>query len=308
MPPEPKSDDGAAIKTASSAPPEARPDQTPDAGSDGLLGLEYKPVRWPLNTHTIVRYAIYGLAIVLFATAVGYLVASRGRTLYAGRSEVLYQLEQQQSSGDLKQDRRLSSQLVTLHSREVLQPVAASHGLTYETLAAKVRTSVVADSEVLRIDVEDGSPTRARALAGAITREYLDQFGSNGTTEARQHLEDEIEQIDENRRQLAERLAQPGLPPVEQTLVQGEISSLLTQRNEVQSQLDDVSVEEFRQPRIEQITKAYALGDPVAPRPWRGAVVGALAGLVVAGLAVVVLARHRSALFARIRSPHRRHR
>jgi capsular polysaccharide biosynthesis protein len=251
-----------------------------------------------LEPRALARLASYAALIVLGASLAGYLVGGLGGTVRAARSEVLYELDAERPTGFLRQDRQLTTQLVTIRSRAVLAPVAEASGLRFEELSEKLDVGVVEDSEVIRIEVTDGSASRAQTLVDGITREYLARVRPNAVADAREYIEDQLAEIEAQLEDLSERMAE--LPSgtsstAEQTAITAEMQSLFDERAELRARLDDITVDEFREPQVEQITDAYVLSDPVSPRPWRAAMAGALVGLMVAAVAVVLLVRRRSA-------------
>jgi capsular polysaccharide biosynthesis protein len=286
---------------STSAPSSARaPDQEapsidagkPPAAASELFTIESEHRGIALAPRDWARFGLYAVVIVLAASLAGYLFGSLGDTVRAARSEVLYQLDAERPTGFLRQDRQLTTQLVTIRSRALLAPVAEEYGLSVDDLSSKLDVSVAEDSEVIRIEVQDRSAARARALADAITREYLARTLPGGAAEARQYLEDQLSQLDQQQGQLAARLTEVR-STAEQTALTAELQSLLTQRVQLQSRLEEVAVEQLRGPQVEEITNAYALPDPVSPMPGRAAMAGALAGLLVAAIAVAILVRRR---------------
>jgi capsular polysaccharide biosynthesis protein len=252
--------------------------------------------RLPLEPRVWTRFGVYALAIVLGASLAGYLFGTLGDTVRGARSEVLFELQADQPSGNLRQDRQLTTQLVTVGSRAVLGPVARENGLTFDGLSDKLVANVAEDSEVVRIEVHDRSASRAKTLVDAITREYIARARPNQSAEARRYLEGQLTELDRRQQSLSQQLADlrstaPTAP--ELTPMTAEMQSLFAQRSDLQSRLEDVTVEEIREPRVEEITRAYVLPDPVSPPPWRAAAVGALTGLVVAAIVIAVLARRR---------------
>jgi hypothetical protein len=246
--------------------------------------------RLALEPREWARFGLYAAVIVLAASLAGYLFGTLGNTMRAARSEVLYELQADQPSGNLRQDRQLTTQLVTVRSRDVLGPAAEKHGLTVQELSDKLVVGIAEDSEVVRIEVHDPSASRARSLVGAITREYLAHARPTRAAEARQYLEGQLADVDN--RLAALRSATPSsLEPTQSTVEQ---QSLIAQRSELQSRLEDVTVEEIREPRVEEITKGYTLPDPVSGPRWRPAAVGAAAGLMVAAAAIALLVRRRT--------------
>lgn len=278
---------------------------SPVVEPEPLEVLELRAARPGLAPRSITRLGVYALVLVLLGAVAGWAVASSGDTVHAARAEVLYELTGDQSSGFLREDRQLTTQVVTLRSRAVLAPVAAANDLTVEELSEKLHVRVVQGSEVLRIDVEDRSADRARTLAAGVTETYLAQYRPEGPREARRFLRKEIAGVDERRAELTFRMIQleqqrlsredpPSEPGAEETAIRAEIGGLLEQRTQLLAQLEDVAVDDFRAPRVEQITDAFVLDDPVSPRPVQGAAAGAVAGALVAAAVIAVLVRRRS--------------
>jgi capsular polysaccharide biosynthesis protein len=262
-----------------------------------ILTIESNSHRIALNAQMLTRLAFYAVLIVVVASLAGYFIGTRGETLRAAQSEVLYELQAEQPAGNLRQDRQLTTQLVTVRSRAVLEPVAEANGLTVDDLSQKLDVSVAEDSEVVRIEVHDPSAARAKALVDGITREYLARVRPNRAAEARQYLDGQLAELEQRQQELATRLAAlrsaaPTSPELTQVTV--EMQSLFARRSDLQSRLSDVTVDEIREPQVQEITKAHVLQELASPSPWRAAAVGALTGLVVAAIAVVFLLRRRT--------------
>ncbi|MGH3610515.1 MAG: hypothetical protein ACRDRD_20870, partial [Pseudonocardiaceae bacterium] len=93
---------------------------------------------------------IVALTIVLLGVAVGLAGALVLPKTYGARAEILYSIGQDPQDGDpLKQDRELSTQLVYLTSRAVLNPVAQKQGRQFDDLAKDVSVQVLNNSEVM---------------------------------------------------------------------------------------------------------------------------------------------------------------
>ena len=114
---------------------------------------------------------------------------------YGARSEILYTLREDQPTGFLREDRNLTTQVVLIDSRPVLEPVAVANGLTVNQLADKVTASVAEGSEIIEIEVRDADRREGLRLVNAVTRQYL--AVANGTAdENRTYLEDQLESIE----------------------------------------------------------------------------------------------------------------
>jgi len=284
------------------APPAINPPQ-----SDPVLAvIDFEPKRVTLRPIDFVRYALYGLVITVLAATSAYLVAARGHSVYAARSEILFERRSEQSTGFLREDRDLTTQLVTMRTRAVLAPVASANGLSVDALSKKLQVSIVDSSEVIRVQVDDRSVTRAKALVGAISKRYLAGAESPAAGETRRFLEGRLARINGDVARLSAQSAQlaqarggaakggtTSLQTSEQSLLEAEITSLLDQRTDLNSRLGSATVDFINRPRVAQITKPYKVDAPVSPRPLNAAAAGGLAGAVVAAVAVAVLARRR---------------
>ena len=257
------------------------------APNDLLAVAVFQPNRAVISRRTVFTIAAWVLAFVLIAAAEAYVLSNMGTAEYGARSEIYYQITQDQPTGFLRQDRSLSTQLVALKSRQVLGPVAAANGMSVDDLSKKVHASVLEDSEVLRVEVDDKSKARAQALTGAVVAEYLKGARNNSQAAAVDYLRKQIAGIDGQEAALRGQLA--ALPnnvtPKSQQL-QSQLDSLQNQRGTLQSQLDTATIDQLNQPRIEQLTQPYVLDSPVSPKPLRAALAAALAALIIAAAAV----------------------
>jgi len=272
-----------------------------------LAVVEFHPRRVSLRRAVVFRYVAYVALFVVLGAGMAYVIAALGETTYGARSEIYHEIDEALPTGFLRQDRTLSTQLVKIQSREVLLPVARAHGLTVDQLSNKLHASVLEDSEVLRIEIDDPSATRAKVLVGAITDQYLKTARSASNGNAQNYVRDQIAALDQQRDQLLQQANQlesarqaratalnpsPPATPA-QLLVQTQLQSLLDQRNALESRLDDITLDQIRQPQIQELTKPYLLDSPVSPKPWRAAGAGALVGLFVAGVVVILLVRRQ---------------
>src|SRR4051812_12806047 len=154
--------------------PEDSPAGTVDSRPDPVLAVvDFEPKRTNLRTRDFVRYGLYSLLIIVLAATAAYAVASRGNRVYGARTQILFERRTENPTGFLREDRDLTTQLVTLRSRSVLGPVAAANGLSVDELAKKVHVGIVDSSEIISVQVDDRSVARGKRLAGAITKQYL---------------------------------------------------------------------------------------------------------------------------------------
>ena len=148
-----------------------------------------------------------------------------------------YLLDDSLPTGFLREDRRLSTQLVTIRSRSVLGPVALTYDLDVDDLRDDVSASVIDNSEIIRVEVRDEDPIVALGLVNAIAAAYLAQIpGLYGTgvvdpvTEELFSTEDELVDVLIRMRELVE-------PDDLGVVVAARHASLIDRRTEVRNRL-----------------------------------------------------------------------
>jgi len=261
--------------------------------------------RLQISRQVMLRYFAYALAIVLACGALAYGVSSMGTKTYGARTTIYYPLNAALSSGSfLREDRALSSAMVDMQSHRVLDPVASQFHLTFDALSKKEVVTVLQDSEVIQIEVDDRSASQAQSIVGAIARSYLKQVPDQDATTTT-FLNKQIASLNtqlgtlttqfndlEARRQSQSSVTNPNPPesPAELS-VQSQITNLNGQVATLQSRLDAVTIDNLQQPHVEQQTPPYVLSSPVSPKPMRAALAGALAGIMLAAIALTFLLR-----------------
>jgi capsular polysaccharide biosynthesis protein len=250
----------------------------------------------------VMRYAALFVVIMIGCSVLGYVVSSLGTAKYGARSEITYPLNGQIPSGTfLRTDRTLQTQLVAMKSQAVLQPVADKFKIPIDTLSKQLTATVLLDSEVIQLEVDDASPARAQAIVGAVVAAYFKNLGPDANTVSEGILDRQIAAIDVQRSSLndkiatleANRIAQNPVPAEGATELgyQSQLNDLLTQRSSDETQLSTLTVQEAQQPHVQQLTQPYLLAGKVAPKPLQGAIAGMLAGIMVAALVVGLLIR-----------------
>lgn len=235
-----------------------------------------------------VRLAAIAVVIVLVGAAAGLIGSFFIPKEYAARAEITYHLMESQPNELLREDRRLTTQLVLLGSRVVLAAVAEKHAMAPEDLVDNVSAEVVDNSEIIQVEVRAGSPDTARTLLTDVVGQYLALANNGWNNPVREYLEFQLAEVQTRRRA-------PDLPP--------EVSLDLARREAVITSL----TEPFRrntaggpqpelQPPARLLTKPYAVLDPVSPKPLIATGAGAAAASIVAALIVLLIARRRSRL------------
>jgi len=131
---------------------------------------------WSLGQLLSVLGVMAVLAVL--GSAIGWVYGGRAEPVYAARSEFIYFLDDAVPDGFLREDRRILTQLVTLESETVLQPIAADFDTTVSDLRDSINVEVVDLSEVIRLDVEDTDQERALAINNAILSSYTKEAES----------------------------------------------------------------------------------------------------------------------------------
>jgi len=258
--------------------------------------------RLPITRKVALRYSALFVAIMIGCAVLGYVVSSLGPAKYGARSEITYPLNAQIASGGfMREDRTLQTQLVALNSQAVLQPVADKFKIPVDALSKQLIATVVQDSTVIRIEVDDSSPQRAQQIVGAVVAAYFKNLPADANTVSEGILNRQISSIDSQREALsnriasleATRLAQGANAPVTaaELQAQSQLNDLLTQRSTAQTQLNAITLQQAQQPHVQQLTQPYLLNGKVSPKPLKGAIAGLLAGMMIAALVVGLLFR-----------------
>jgi capsular polysaccharide biosynthesis protein len=289
---------------AESTPPERTwsPVVPVHTGGDTVAVAMFQWKRLPLTRGIVVKYLALFCAIVIGTAVLGYVVASMGTVKYGARSEIDYPLAQENPSGSqLRQDRVLSTQLVALKSQAVLQPIAAQYHMTITDLSKITTVKVLQDSEVLQVEVDNASQTKALALVGAIVTGYLKTAGPSVNAQTEKYLQDQIDgvntQINTLNAQVAglesARLAQSPVPAqsANELQKQSQLTDLLNQRSGLETSLNQATINQFQTPHVTQLTLPYLLSGKVAPKPLQGAIAGFLAGIMIGILVIGLLIR-----------------
>jgi capsular polysaccharide biosynthesis protein len=275
--------------------------QVPNEETVAIATFQWRRV--PLTRPVIVRLLAIAAAIVVLCGVFAYAVSSMGAKTYGSRSEILYPISAEIASGGfLRTDRTLQTQLETIKSRTVLQPVAEKFGVSYDDLSKQVVASVLSDSEVIRIEVDDASQERAQRMVGDVAAEYLKVAVADTNVNVAKQLQLQITDLQRQQEELTSRLAQaqsarlsgadPNNPSAAETQVQAQLDSVNSRITEAQTALDRNAVEEVETRGVEQLTQPYDVGK-VAPKPMRAGIAGALAGMMIAAGVVVLLIRRR---------------
>lgn len=218
------------------------------------------------------RLGLMAVLLVLIGAGVSFMGAALMESQYAARSQLIYDIREAEPTGFLREDRNLTTQLILLESRTVLEPVATTNGLTVEELDAKLTASVIEGSEI--IDVELLAPSRGTGLllANAVNERYLAVVNDDGPDSTRAYLEGQLVAV---QGQL-------------DTATPEEASSLADRRSDLAGQLDALNL---AGPQATVLVPAYSAEEAVSPQPLVAAAAGGLAGVLIAAVVAGLVVR-----------------
>jgi capsular polysaccharide biosynthesis protein len=267
--------------------------QVPNEETVAIATFQWRRV--PLTRPVLVRLIAVAAAIVIFCGVFAYGLSSLGAKTYGSRSEVQYPITAAIASSDfLRSDRTLQTQLVAIKSRTVLGPVAKKYGLSVDELSKQVVASVLNDSEVIQIEVDDASQAKAQQMVGDVVREYLGYANTAVSTnsDVEEHWTQELARLMTSRRTLVADLSSATSGSAAQQQLQAELDDVNNQIANAQTQLSDAQIKDLETEHVQQLTQPYDVGK-VAPKPLRAGIAGALAGMMIAAGVVILLIRRR---------------
>lgn len=239
------------------------------------------PSRRQLTRWQWVRLVLVVVVLTVVGAAAGYGASLLQPATYAAHAQVFYHLTREQPTGFLREDRNMSTQLVLLTSRSVLQPVADRSQRPVDQLAAAVSASVTSESEIIDITFTDHDPARARQLLDAIVQRYLTVSNNEERDNVRDYLNGQLTDV---------------LTTIDQVKAAGgtrqnEMGPLVDREQWLREQLDQAHLTDLAGPGAEQLVPAYTDRNRVSPRPVVDTAAGAATALVLGLLAAAVLAR-----------------
>ncbi|MHA6795980.1 hypothetical protein ACVGVM_21065 [Pseudonocardia bannensis] len=233
------------------------------------------PPRRSLTAREIMKLTVIGLVLIMVGASGSYGVALLLPKEYLARTELLYTITTAEPTEYLREDRTLTTQVLLIEGRSVLGPVATAFGLPVNDLAARVNARVVESSKIIEVQVVDPSPDTALRLVEAIRDKYLDNSTPLENKPALDFLNVQLADVRER-----QRTARPE-----------ELLSLAEREAAVLSQIDNVRMNTFDATRARTVVPAYALDEPVSPRPAFAGATGGLTAMLVATAVIALLAR-----------------
>lgn len=252
---------------------------------------------WRLPTRTLFPLLA---ALIVLPALVGFVGSSLRTDLYQGQADVFHRIENPAFGVT---DRLLVSQELRAEARLLAEQVGAANGLSAQAIVDRldvdmVQTGVREDSTVLRIIILDED----RDAALKITQDYLDAYLDSVSLEhdipGLADSQSVLDRLEQERVAIRERLAAAvsvGDQPAQQQ-AEADYDRVLADL-EIQ-----VLIWNQLRPETPVIVatasgNAFVSDSPVEPRPARTAALGLIAGLILAGAALVVLRRPGTPLF-----------
>jgi hypothetical protein len=262
-----------------------------------LLGLW---LRRSLGIGTVAAIAVS--AVVACALLALPIMLSRP-SVHGAQADILINPRAGQS--DAATDRALATQQIILGSETVLDPVAKATGIPVRRLEQALSVEVVNQSNVVRITMADRNAATAQRLTQLIVEAYLEQTSLPTVAD----LDRSISFLEEQHRDLSATLAVdqgrlarlaggrgPGRPvSTEERRLRVAVATTEQRLKIVRDQLAAAPLRQLEQaqPQPQILVPSHVLGDPLSPRPVQAAATGALVGLFVAIIVILVLFRPR---------------
>jgi hypothetical protein len=255
----------------------------------------------PVRQRQLLRLGSIGLAITFLGLIIGYVVGRSGPDVYAARSEVLYEISQERPTGFLREDRSLTTQLALMRSRSVLNSVATATGMRVEDIESALTVALVGgSSEIIRVEVQHPSSAKALAIVTAVIDRYLTVTQEQGTKDALTYLQEARDRVTAEiagKRSEINQFAVPSTGTATDprlAAAQSELTSLLSRSDSLSADIDNLTVGQRTQQRIEVLVPAYTLADPVGPRPLLATAGAGLTAALIAAFVVAFLGRRRA--------------
>jgi hypothetical protein len=239
----------------------------------------------PVVSAANLRLAVLSVMIVVVGAGAGCIVSLLLPKQYAARAEIQYSLSQAIPNELLREDRRLTTQLVLLRSRVVLGPVASDNGMTPEDLAENVSAEVVDGSEIIEVEVRDRTRERAQMLLTSVIAQYLTLANGDFQDPVGSYLEFQLSEV-------RKQLEAPEISASDATRLAQREKALLDLLQPLQVK-PPISPQSPSGPPARVLAGPYPVAEPVGLTPLLAAAAGATTAFVVAAVVVLLVARRR---------------
>lgn len=240
------------------------------------------------------------LTIILLGAGAGVASALVLPKTHGARAELLYSIDVAQQRDPLRQDRQLSTQLVLLKNRAVLGPIAQKQGRLFDDLEKDVDASVLQNSTVIQVEVTGDNEQVALQTLQAVVDGYLAE-ASKPTARTR-NLATLLEQARQNTAALQTRVEQLRTEVLAGTTLQTTLDDTRAQlaassdwEKAIQAQINEAGLNGQAGSAAQVLTPPYVLPEPTIPRWVTAGGMGALVGIIVAGVMLAIGAMRATA-------------
>lgn len=230
-----------------------------------------------------------GVSMLVFAQ-VGYILSQVLDDVWQARVEVEYRGNSWTETED-----------IAVRSRSLTGPIAAEYGIDIKDFEEDLKAGLVGGTQILRIEYFDTDAELAQNVVTDLAAAYVLEASERPPESARTILEAQLAELQTELNDSQDRLAaeapEAGIAlTASQQDLQAEIASLrarvgVLELRLLDSELEAETVEARGLPRY--ITRPFVFQEPSFPQPMRMVLVGALIGLFL-GLIPLVMSMYRS--------------
>ena len=253
----------------------AAPDRGDWVGSDA---------EWPALP---ARRIVAALAIVLLTGALGYVIGSQAPPTYGAEAEVLYRLDSSLSEGQI--DHQMNTQVALAQSQAVLRPVATAENLTITELRDHVSVAATGESGILLFTAKDKEQADAMRIVGEHADAYLVAANNTESSSSVDYLQARIADAEDERDTIAALLDAGGSTAVSERELEIQLESVLSQLSDLQRQLTEAELGLIEGEAAVILSVPALLDDPVGSPELVAGGLGALAGIAIAALFLLLL-------------------
>lgn len=236
----------------------------------------------------------------------GFLLLAAASTLLFAQigyvfSQVLDEVWQARVEVEYRGNSWTETEDIAVRSRSLTGPVAAEYGIDIKTFEEDLEAGLVGGTQILRIEYFDEDAATAEAIVTDLAEAYVAEASERPPESAQTILETQLVELQAELSAAQERLAaeapESGIAlTASQQDLQAEIASLrarvgVLELRVLDAELEAETVEARGLPRY--ITRPFVFEEPFFPQPLRMTLVGALIGMFL-GLIPLVVSMYRS--------------